>query len=263
MPIATISGVALHYELDGDPRAPVVMLSNALGATLNMWEPQLAVLSTRYRVLRYDCRGHGQSAIVPGPCSIGELGNDAIGLLDHLGIAQVDLCGLSMGGLIAMWMATQHRARIRRLILCNTGAKVGTPEIWNARLDALAAQGVAGLTPAVLERWFTAGFSARAPHVIDRFRAMLLAADVQGYASCMCALRDADLRPDLVRVGAPTLVITGRHDTSTPRALGVDAARAISGSALLELDCAHLSNWEQAGAFSAALMDFLDGSLAH
>jgi 3-oxoadipate enol-lactonase len=162
-----------------------------------------------------------------------------------------------------MWLAAHHPARIRRLILCNTGAKIGTPEIWNARLHALATQGMAGLTPAVLDRWFTADFSARAPHVIARFRGMLLAADAQGYSSCVCALRDADLRPDLARIGAPTLIVTGRHDTSTPPALGVDAAHAISGSVLLELDCAHLSNWEQAGAFSVALMDFLNGSPAH
>ena len=258
MPFTTIDQISLHYELEGHETLPVVMLCNSLGATLEMWDPQMAILLTRYRVLRYDTRGHGQSAIPTGPYSIEQLGKDAVGLMNHLGIDKVDFCGLSMGGMTGMWLGIHHPNRIRHLVLCNTAAKLGSPEVWNTRLAVLAKEGMAGLTPAILDRWFTAAFQLRSPHVIERVRSMLMATDPEGYAANACAVRDMDLLRDVARIELRTLVIAGSHDGSTPPELGRDIAERIKGSQFVELDAAHLSNWEQAADFTAAVMGFLD-----
>jgi len=258
MPIATINQISLHYELEGHDALPVVMLCNSLGSTLEMWDPQIPTLLTRYRVLRYDTRGHGQSAIPTGPYSIEQLGKDAVGLLDHLGIDKVDFCGLSMGGMTGIWLGIYHPERVRHLVLCNTAAKLGSSEVWNSRLEVLAKEGMAGLTPAILDRWFTAGFQQRSPHVIERIRNMLMATDPKGYAANACAIRDMDLLRDVAKIDLPTLVIAGSHDGSTPPELGRDIAERIKGSKFVELNAAHFSNWEQAAGFTAAVMDFLD-----
>ncbi len=258
MPFADINRISLHYELEGPEALPVVMLCNSLGSTLEMWEPQMAILLTRFRVLRYDSRGHGESTTSPGPYSIEQLGRDACSLLDHLGIDKVDFCGLSMGGMAGMWLGVHHSERIKHLVLCNTAAKLGSPEVWNARLAVLAEEGMAGLTPAILDRWFTAGFQQRAPHVIERIRSMLSTTDPMGYAANACAVRDMDLLAEICRIEIPTLVIAGSHDGSTPPELGRDIAQRIKGSKFVELEAAHFSNWEQAASFSAALMDILD-----
>lgn len=262
MPFATINNIQLHYQLEGDKDAPVLMLCNSLGTTLEMWEPQMATLLTQFQVLRYDVRGHGQSQVPPGPYSIDQLGQDALALLDHLGLQRVDFCGLSMGGMTGMWLGTHHPNRLKHLVLCNTAAKLGTPELWNARLAALARDGMASIAPAVLDRWFTQRFQQRAPHVIERVRGMLLGTSPQGYEANVIAIREMDQLADIARIDVPTLVISGRHDGSTPPELGREIAQRISGSRLVELDAAHLSNWEQAGAFTVALMDFLnDGGM--
>ena len=148
MPYATINRISLHYQLEGHETLPVVMLCNSLGSTLEMWDPQMAILLTRYRVLRYDSRGHGKSTIAQGPYSIEQLGRDACALLDQLGIHKVDFCGLSMGGMTGMWLGIHHPERIRQLVLCNTAANLGSPEVWNSRLAVLDKDGMAGLTPA-------------------------------------------------------------------------------------------------------------------
>lgn len=258
MPHATVNQVSLHYQLEGHAGLPVVMLCNSLGSTLEMWEPQMDILLTRYRVLRYDTRGHGKSGSPAGPYSIETLARDACALLDHLGIQTVDFCGLSMGGMTGMWLGIYHSKRIRHLVLCNTAAKLGSPEVWNARLAVLEKEGMAGLTPAILDRWFTAGFQQRAPHVIERIRSMLMATDPKGYAANACAVRDMDLLDDVSRVTLPTLVIAGNHDGSTPPELGRDIAQRIQGSRFVELEAAHFSNWEQAARYTAAVMDFLE-----
>lgn len=180
MAFASVNDTSLHYQLEGDKDAPVVMLRNSLGTTLEMWEPQMSSLLTQFQVLRYDVRGHGQSKVTPGRYTIRQLGEDAIALLDHLGLTRVDFCGLSMGGMTGMWLGTHHPHRLRSLVLCNTAAKLGTPELWNARLAVLAREGMAGLTEGVLDRWFTQRFQKRAPHVIERVRSMLMGTTPQG-----------------------------------------------------------------------------------
>jgi 3-oxoadipate enol-lactonase/4-carboxymuconolactone decarboxylase len=262
MPFSQLADVRLHYQLDGDPSAPVLMLCNSLGTTLDMWAPQMPAFLGHFRVLRYDTRGHGQSQVTPGEYSIAQLAGDAIALLDALGIDRVSFCGLSIGGMTGMWLGAHRPQRVSRLVLANTGAKVGDPAIWQSRFDAVRAGGMAAITPSVLDRWFTARYRRLAPLDVDKVRAMLLATSPDGYIANGAAVRDMDQRADLAKIAVPTLVIAGTHDGSTPPELGRALAEAIAGARYVEFDAAHLSNWEQAGAFSSAVLSFLlDGGL--
>jgi len=262
MPFAQLADVRLHYQFDGDPRLPVLMLCNSLGTTLDMWAPQMPAFLAHFRVLRYDTRGHGASEVTRGEYSVAQLGGDAVALLDHLGIERVSFCGLSMGGMTGMWLAVNRPERVERLVLCNTGAKVGDPSIWAARFEAVRAGGMAAITPSVLDRWFTSRYQRLAPKEVDQVRAMLLATSPDGYIANGAAVRDMDQRADLAQIALPTLVVAGTHDGSTPPELGRALAQAIDGARYVELDAAHLSNWEQAGAFNAAVLSFLlDGGL--
>jgi 3-oxoadipate enol-lactonase len=250
-------GVKLHYEIEGREDAPVLVLSNSLGTSLEMWAPQMPALLQRFRVLRHDCRGHGKSDVPAGPYSIAQLGGDVLALMDHLGIQRAHFCGLSMGGMIGMWLGTHHGDRLHRLVLCNTAAKIGTPDLWNARIDKVRAEGMQAITAGVIDRWFTPGYQQSSPQQVGIVRGMLLATDPEGYAANCAAVRDMDQRSEIAAIRVPTLVISGSHDLATPPADGRAAADAIPGARYVELDAAHLSNWEQPEQFTAALVDFL------
>ena len=202
MPFANINDISIHYQLEGDQDAPVLMLCNSLGTTLEMWEPQMATLLTQFQVLRYDVRGHGQSDVPAGPYRIEQLGQDAMALLDHLGLTRVDFCGLSMGGMTGMWLGTHHPHRIRRLALCNTAAQLGSPELWHSRLEVLRKEGMAALAAPILDRWFTQGFQQRAPEVIERVRGMLLGTTPAGYEANVEAIIAMDQRADIGRIAS-------------------------------------------------------------
>src|SRR5262249_32581574 len=183
MPFIQANGVQLSYRLDGAPEAPLLLLSNSLGTELGMWDSQLAEFAKRFRVLRYDSRGHGGSEVLPGPYRIDDLGRDALALLDAVGVDRVRFCGLSMGGMVGMWLGSNAAERIERLVLCNTSPQIGTPELWNSRIELVRRGGMEAITPAVLERWFTSGFRARAPQAVEKVRRMLLATPPEGYAA--------------------------------------------------------------------------------
>jgi 3-oxoadipate enol-lactonase len=257
MPFANIDQCRLHYLCEGPAKAPPLVLSHSLGADLSMWDPQLAPFAREFRVCRYDIRGHGASLPTPGPCTIERLGRDVLGLLDALGIARVCFCGLSMGGMIGMWLGTNAPERIDKLVLCNTAARLGTRDMWNTRVAAVREGGMSAIAPAVMERWFTASFRKRAPELVDAVRRTLLATPVEGYAAGCGAIRDMDQRETIRAVRAPTLVIAGTHDPATPPADGRLIASGIPGARYLELDAAHLSNIETADRFTAAVSDFL------
>lgn len=261
MPMLIRDDVHLHYRVDGNDFAPPLLLSNSLGTDLEMWSPQMQSLATHFRVIRYDTRGHGASSVPEGPYTIDQLGRDVVALLDHLKIARVHFCGLSMGGLIGLWLAVHVPERIDRLVVANTGAQIGTADGWNSRIDSIRDAGPGGLpgsvVDAVVERWFTRRHRDVAPAGVERVRRMLTETSGAGYAANCAAIRDADLRPQLSAIGAPTLVVAGSQDPSTPAALGREIADAIPGARYVELDSAHLSNIEQAGAFNAALLHFL------
>lgn len=253
----------LHYRIDGAEDAPPLVLSNSLGTDLGMWSPQVALLAAHFRLIRYDTRGHGASSSPPGPYRVDQLGRDVLALLDHLQIARTHFLGLSMGGLTGLWLAIEAPDRIDRLVLANTGAKIGDAEGWNARIASLQGAAMPGtglpdaLIETVLQRWFTPRHRRVDPAGVARVRGMLATTGAAGYAANCAAVRDADLRDGLAAIRAPTLVIAGTHDLSTAPSLGRDIADAIPGARYVELDAAHLSNVEQAGAFNAAVLGFL------
>ena len=250
-------GVRIHYEIEGREDAPVLVLSNSLGTDLGMWAPQMPALLQHFRVLRHDARGHGQSDVAPGPYTIAQLGGDVLALMDQLGIARAHFCGLSMGGMIGMWLGTHHASRLNRLVLCNTAAKIGTHDTWNPRIAKVEAEGMASVVDTVLDRWFTPGFRQRAPEQVAVVRDMLLRTAPTGYNANCAAVRDMDQRAEVTSISVPTLVIAGTHDGSTPAADGRAVADAIPGARYVELDAAHLSNWEQTEQFTEALVGFL------
>jgi len=259
MPFAQLPDVRLHYRIDGDEASPPLLLSNSLGTSFEMWEPQVAALAARFRVVRYDTRGHGKSEVTPGPYSISQLAGDALGLLDRLSIARTHFCGLSMGGAIGMWLGIDAPDRIDRLVLANTAAKIGTADMWNARIDAVRRGGMASIAPAVFARFFTPQALAHPTPPIAQLRATFEAMSGDGYAACCAAVRDMDLRQALGRIHAPTLVIAGADDLATPPVDGHFAAEHIHGARYVELPAAHLSNVQAAPAFTRALVNFLAG----
>jgi 3-oxoadipate enol-lactonase len=252
-------GPHIHHELLGPDGADVVVLSHSLGMDHAMWDAQVPALAARFRVLRYDIRGHGRSDVPEGPYTLAELGEDVLRLLDAHALDRVHFCGLSIGGLIGMWLGAHAPARLERLVLCNTGARIGTVERWNERIETARTAGIASLAPSVLERWFTPAFRDRVPEVVAAARACLESTPVEGYAGCCAAIRDADLGPYLAAIRAPTLVIAGTHDPATPPADGRRIAGAIPGARCVELPASHLSCLEAADAFTAEVRRFLAG----
>lgn len=248
---------AIHCRWDGPADGPVLVLAHSLGASLEMWAPQVLPFSERWRVLRYDCRGHGRSAVPPGPYTIEQLGADVVDLLDAHGIERASYCGLSMGGTVGMWLGAHAAERIDRLVLCNTAPYFGPPELMNARMDAVREHGMAVIVDGVIERWFTPAFRAADPVSVARVRETLLESPVEGYIACCAALRDLDLRPSLAAIRAPTLVIAGSDDPSLPPATALAIAAAIPGARCIELPAAHLSNFGATAAFNASVLGFL------
>jgi 3-oxoadipate enol-lactonase len=259
MPFAEVSGGRIHYRIDGDPDAPVLVLSNSLGTDLSMWDRLVAALSRSFKVLRYDSRGHGRSLVTSGPYRIELLARDVVSLLDRLEMARVHFCGLSLGGMVGIWLGAHEPARVDRLVLANTAAHLGPPEAWDARVDAIRLGGMASIADRVIERWFTPAFRASCPSDVNAVRQTLLTAPPDGYIACCAAVRDMDQRAELGSIRAPTLVIAGRHDPATPPAACRLIPDAIPRARLVELSAAHLSNIEAAEAFNAAVLGFLLG----
>jgi 3-oxoadipate enol-lactonase len=257
MPFADLSDVRLNYSLTGPESAPVLLFSNSLGATLSMWDPQLPELSKKFRILRYDTRGHGQSSSAPGPYSIELLANDVLHLLDALHLGRVNFCGLSMGGQTGIWLGLHAASRLHKLVLCNTGAKIGAPEFWNARIETVLTKGMKEVSNAVAVRWFTPEFQSARPEVFSFAVKMIEAANPQGYAACCAALRDFDARAELASIEVPALIIAGSHDPATPPSDGRFIADHIPNAQYLELPAAHLSNLEASSQFTAAVLNFL------
>lgn len=258
MSFADVNGARVHYRLDGLPGAPVVTLSNSLGTNLSMWDGQIAALAGKFRVLRYDTRGHGQSSVTNGPYTMDRLGRDVVDLWNALKIDRTHFCGLSMGGMIGMWLAMNAAGPLDRLILCDTAARIGTTEGWNSRIEAVHKNGMPGIAAAVVQRWFTPEFAARAPGAVDRTRQMLLNTCVDGYAACCGALRDSDFREGIATIRTRTLVIAGSRDPVTTPADARFLIDRISGARYVELQASHLSNIEAESAFNNAVVQFLD-----
>lgn len=258
----TDDGCRIAYRFDGPEEAPVLLLSNSLGTTMEMWAPQMATFTQRFRVLRYDSRGHGQSDSPAGAYSMDRLGRDAVLLLDAVGVDRADFCGLSKGGMVGQWLGVRAPERIGKLILANTSAYMGPPSGWQARIEGVLRDGMAPLAEASIARWFTPDFPSRAPEAVAPIREMLLACDPSGYAGCCAAIRDMDLRPTAALIVPPTLVIAGSQDPSTSVEDGGWLADAVRQGEMAVLDAAHLSNVEASVAFSAAVLGFLTNCAA-
>jgi 3-oxoadipate enol-lactonase len=233
-------------------------MSNSLGTALAMWDWQMAELEKRFRVIRYDQRGHGGTTATPGFYTMERLGRDVLALLDALGIDSAHYCGLSMGGMTGMWLGAKAPKRFKRMVLSNTSARM-PQDVWKARIEAALGPGMPSLVQTVVERWFTPEFRAKDPKAVDKVRAMILATPGQGYAGCCGAIRDMDHRGILGEIPVPTLVIVGARDPATPPADGQLVHEGIRGSKLVTLDAAHLSNIEQSAQFTRTLIDFLGG----
>lgn len=257
MPFADLNGTRLHYSLSGARSSRVIVLAHSLGATCQMWQKIVPALASQFRVLQYDCRGHGSSSVSPAPYTLDELGNDLVALLDHLGIEHAHFCGLSLGGMVGMWLGIHEARRVDGLVLANTAARIGTREGWDERIATVRRSGLAQLANATLERWFTAPFRQGSLQEMDTIRTMIASTPPEGYVGCCAALRDGDLRPQVGTIRARTLVIAGSHDPATTPEDGRRLHEAVPNSSYVELETAHLSAWERPEEFQRAVLDFL------
>ena len=254
------NGIQMNYELSGKKDASVVILSHSLGSSLVMWDLQMDVLKPHFQVLRYDIRGHGRSEAPARPYTLELLGEDAIGLLDALGIDRVHWIGLSMGGMIGQSIALNHRNRLKSLGLCDTAAVIAAEvqPIWQERIDAARKKGMESQVEATMERWFTPSFhSANSPKEA-LIRNQFLATPLQGYLGCMEAIRKLNYLVRLTEIKIPTLIMVGEDDPGAPVAASEAMHKRIPNSRLVVIPSArHLSNVEQPEAFNAALLAFL------
>jgi 3-oxoadipate enol-lactonase len=257
MPFAPVKNGQLHYRLDGSSNLPVLVLSNSLGTDHSMWDAQVPSFTQKFHLLRYDSRGHGASTVSAGDYAMEGLGKDVLALLDHLELATVSFCGLSVGGMVGQWLGLNAPERFNKLVLCSTAAKIGNEETWNSRIEAVRKNGIRPMSDAILQRWFTPAFQQREPGAVNRVRTMLEAAPAAGYVATCAALRAADFRPVVSRIRSKTLVTSGTHDAATPPADGRWLAEQIPGSQYKEFDAAHLSNIELPQTFSEAVLKFL------
>jgi len=261
--VARVGDVDLAYQVEGPRGAPALVFAGSLGTTATMWAPQVLALRGRYRTVTYDARGHGSSGAPAGPYTVADLGGDVVGLLDTLGIARASLCGLSLGGMAAMWVAAHAPDRVDRLVLACTAPELGPAARWIERAAAVRASGTAAILPALAPRWFTPEFAIEHGDVLDGIEAMLVSCSDEGYASCCEAIATMDLADDVRTISAPTLVIAGAADPVTPPAVALALALAIPGASLAVIPGAsHLANLEQPARFTAALDAHLGGDAA-
>jgi 3-oxoadipate enol-lactonase len=256
----TANGIAMNYTLEGPANAPSVTLSHSLATDLSMWEPQMKALTARYRVLRYDTRGHGGTAAPAGAYSLGQLADDARALLQALGIQRTHWIGLSMGGMIGQTLALASPGLFQSLVLADTSSRIPAEArpLWADRIKQAETQGMEPLVEPTIGRWFTAPFRESRKDVVDPVRAMIRNTKPQGYAGCCHAIAALDLTDKLPAIKLPTLVVVGEEDQGTPVAASQAIQAKIAGSQLQVLkSAAHLANMEQPEAFNAALTSFL------
>jgi 3-oxoadipate enol-lactonase len=261
--LATPRGT-FRVAVDGPAHAPALLLGNSLGTTLEMWEPQIAAFAQHWRVVRYDTRGHGASPLTPGPYRFDDLGQDALAVLDTLGIDTAAFCGISMGGHTGLWLGVNAGHRLRALAVCNSAARIGSPSAWTERAATVRAQGAAGmqaLAASAPARWFSAAFAQRQPDVVQRAQGWIAATDPEGYAACCDALGTSDLRAELGRITTPTLLLAGSADPVTTLADAQAMQASVAGSQLAAVAASHLSNLEAPRAFTGAVLDFLTATV--
>lgn len=258
MSFASINAVALHYGIAGAPEGVPLVLVNSLGTDFRIWDDVVALLAPRYRILRYDKRGHGLSDAPAGQYSLDDHVSDLIGLVRHCSFERFALCGISIGGMIAMRFAALHPERVGGLVLADTGAAIGTASTWNDRIAKVGADGMSAIAEAVVERWVTPEFRASSPAAFAGWRNMLERCPPQGYVASCASVRDADLSADLGRITAPTLVLVGDKDIVTPVALSQPLADGIPNARLRQVpDAGHVPSIEQPRALAKLIDEHL------
>jgi len=261
MPLININGTTLFVQIDGPEGAPWLICSNSLGATHRMWSPQMDLFTRHHRVLRYDTRGHGKSAAPTAPYKFPKLVSDVIGLMDHHGIEKADYIGLSLGGMTGLGLALDHHERINRLICCDARADAPPPsaKMWDERIAAVDANGVASLWPGTLERWLTSVGQVRAAKAVDLLKADFEQTSAEGYKGCAAAIRDLDYLRHLGNMTLPVLYIVGDQDSGAPPEIMRAMAEATPGATFEMIpDAAHIANIDNADAFNAVVADFLN-----
>ena len=254
------NGITTHYQIDGPEGAPVVVLSHSLAANTSMWEAQMPVLTSQYRVVRYDTRGHGHTEAPSGDYTLELLAYDLFGLLDGLQLQQVHYVGLSMGGMIGQTAALIDPSRFLSLSLCDTSSRIppDARDAWNDRIKIAQQEGMDALVESTINRWFSTDFERDYPDQVDKVRDMVRGTPVDGFCGCAAAIRELDLTDRLSSIALPTLLIVGEDDPGTPVSAHEIIRDRIAGSELVVIPNAlHFSNVEQANVFNAALSNFL------
>ncbi len=253
------NGIDINYAIEGE--GPVVTMGHALGTNLHLWDAQGAALRSRYRVLRFDTRGHGQTSAPPGAYTLEQLADDTAGLLNGLGIKETYYVGLSMGGMIGQVLAMRYPAVVRALVLCDTTSRypADAQPVWAERIRTVESKGMEGIVEAMLGRWFTAPFRKRRPDLMDHVGSWLRATPVPGYLGCCHAIAKINVTDRLKEVRCPALVIVGEEDPGTPVEMAREIHAALPTAELAILRSAsHLSNLEQPEEFNRVLLGFLD-----
>lgn len=254
------NGIEMSYRLDGPPGAPVLMLSSSLLTDYGMWDFQVPALAQKYRLLRYDSRGHGGTQATPGPYSMELLVADVVGLLDALRLERVHFLGLSMGGMIAQLLAARHGGRLLSVSLCDTACRMPPESVWDERIALAKAKGTAAFVQPMTQRWLTQGYRERHPEVLEKMGAMIARTSVDGLVGCAHAIKKMDHLALLPGIRVPALIVVGEHDQGTPVAAAEVLHREIRQSKLAVIKhAAHLPNVEQTEVFDRTVADFLAG----
>jgi 3-oxoadipate enol-lactonase len=249
--------VRIHWEQTGSGSGPCILFLNSIGSSLRMWDKVVPHFEGHYRVLRMDTRGHGASDVPACPYTLEQLGRDALSVLDRAGVVRAHVCGLSLGGQVAMWMALHAPERVSRIILANTAARIGTTALWDERIATVRNLGMNGLAEAALDRWFTPAYRDGHAEEMETVRQMISSTSPDGYIACCRVLRESDLSSAIPAIEAPALVIAGTHDPATPPEAGKSIHAALRNSGYVELGASHLSAWERPEEFAAATLEFL------
>jgi 3-oxoadipate enol-lactonase len=257
MPTIDAAGCPINVQIDGRDDAPVLMLSNSLGTNLHMWDGQMPEFTKYFRVVRYDRRGHGKSGVPKGPYTMERLGRDVLAILDALNIQKVNWCGLSMGGMVGMWLGANAGDRLIKLVLSNTNSYYADKAPWADRIKQVRDHGLASIVEGNMGRWFTKGFRDANAATIKEFTGNFLKTDVEGYTACIGAISAMDHRDLLPKIKTPTLIIAGQQDPATTVAHAQSMRDQIPGAKLVVLDAAHISNVEQPALYTRTVLDFL------
>jgi 3-oxoadipate enol-lactonase len=250
-------GTGLHYQVDGPSDAPPLLLINSLGTTIDLWDDHVPRLAGRYRVIRYDARGHGRSGGSGGEFTLDQIGRDALEVLDAAGVESAHIAGISIGGLTSMWLGLNAPSRVKSLFIANTAARVGNTQRWVDRIELVRRSGMAEVAALTMKGWFTPEFATREPAAVERCRAMVAACPPEGYIGFCAVLRDADLRDAIRSISTPSLVLAGTMDPSAALEETRLIAERIPGATFVTLDCAHMSAIERKEEFAAELEGWL------